>query len=179
MKILLDFLPLVLFFLAYKTHGIYVATAVLMVATVAQMAYIYKTEGGLQGMHKLTLVLILIFGGFTLLLQDERFIKWKPTVLYAVIALVLLLARQIWQKNLIHLLLSKQIPLSDSVWDKLNLSWVCYAVFMALLNAYVVMYYSTSDWMSFKLWGFAFPLVFLIGQAVYISRHMQSNPGSD
>jgi Intracellular septation protein A len=88
MKIFLDFLPILLFFVAYKTYDIYVATGVLMAATVAQMAYIYYTERALQTMHKVTLVLILGFGALTLLLHDERFIKWKPTVLYAVLARV-------------------------------------------------------------------------------------------
>jgi intracellular septation protein len=92
MKILLDFLPILLFFVAYKTYDIYVATGVLMVATIAQMAYIYYTERALQTMHKITLALILGFGALTLLLHDERFIKWKPTVLYTFMAVALAVA---------------------------------------------------------------------------------------
>ena len=92
MKALLDFLPIVLFFGAYKLYGIYPATAVLMVATTAQMAIVYAIDKKLSAMHKATLALILIFGTLTLVLQDERFIKWKPTVLYTAMAVALAVA---------------------------------------------------------------------------------------
>ena len=89
MKLLLDFLPILLFFGAYKLYGIYVGTAVLMAATVVQMAIIYAIDKKLTTMHKATLALILVFGTLTLVLQDERFIKWKPTVLYTAMAIAL------------------------------------------------------------------------------------------
>ena len=89
MKLLLDFLPLVLFFIAYKLAGIYAATAVIMAATALQMLALYLIDKKLSAMHKATLALVLIFGALTLALQDERFIKWKPTVLYTAIALTL------------------------------------------------------------------------------------------
>ena len=92
MKALLDFLPIVLFFGAYKFYDIYVATAVLMAATVAQIALVYAIERKVTAMQKITLALILVFGSLTLYLQDERFIKWKPTVLYAAIAVALAVA---------------------------------------------------------------------------------------
>ena len=92
MKILIDFFPILLFFGAYKFYGIYVGTAVLMASTVVQMGIIYAIDRRLQTMHKATLVLILLFGTLTLVLQDDRFIKWKPTVLYGAMALALAVA---------------------------------------------------------------------------------------
>jgi len=92
MKILLDFFPILLFFGAYKLYGIYVGTAVLMAATVVQMAAMYAIDRKLQTMHKITLALVLGFGTLTLTLQDDRFIKWKPTVLYSAMAIALAVA---------------------------------------------------------------------------------------
>ncbi len=179
MKILIDFFPLLLFFGAYKFYDIYMATAVLMAATILQMGLIYAIDRRLQAMHKITLVLILVFGAFTLVLHDDRFIKWKPTVLYAVMAIALAVA--IWglRKNFLKLLLGSQLDLPDAVWHRLNVVWVAYAAFMAALNTYVVLNYSTEAWVSFKLWGYVFPLAFIIGQGIYIAPKLKENAKDD
>lgn len=179
MKALLDFLPILLFFGAYKLFNIYVGTAVLMAATVAQMAIIYAMEKRLQTLHKVTLVLVLAFGALTLVLQDDRFIKWKPTILYAALALALAVAVWVLRKNILKTLLGGQLALPDPVWQRLNIAWVAYCVFMAALNAFVVVNYSTDDWVNFKLWGYAFPLVFLIGQGIYIAQHLRTDENPD
>jgi intracellular septation protein len=175
MKLILDFLPILLFFVAYKTYDIYVATGVLMAATVVQMAYIYYTERALQTMHKVTLALILGFGTLTLLLHDERFIKWKPTVLYAFMAIALAVALWGLKKNFLKMMLGSQLTLPEAVWQRLTMAWVAYCVFMSGLNAFVAALYSTETWVNFKLWGYAFPLVFIVAQGFYISRHIQSD----
>ena len=172
MKLVLDFLPILLFFFAYKTYDIYVATGVLMAATVVQMAYIYATEKRLETMHKITLALILGFGALTLLLHDERFIKWKPTVLYAFMAIALAVALWGLKKNFLKMMLGAQLPLPDTVWERLTMAWVAYCAFMAALNAFVAALYSTETWVNFKLWGYAFPVVFIVAQGFYISRHL-------
>jgi intracellular septation protein len=175
MKILIDFFPILLFFGAYKFYDIYAATGVLMAATVAQMGLIYAIDRKLQLMHKITLALILGFGAMTLLLHDERFIKWKPTVLYAAMAIALAVALWGMRKNILQLLLGSQMELPAAVWGKLNLAWIAYCVFMAALNGYVAAFYSTEDWVNFKLWGYAFPLIFLVGQGFYIARHLKAD----
>ena len=109
MKILIDFFPILLFFGTFKVYGIYVGTAVLMAATVVQMGLIYKIDHKLQMMHKITLALVLIFGTLTLVLQDDRFIKWKPTVLYAAMAFGLAVALWIMKKNFLKLMLGQPI----------------------------------------------------------------------
>ena len=172
MKILIDFFPILLFFGAYKFYDIYVGTAVLMVATLGQMALIYAIDRHLQAMHKITLALILVFGTLTLVLHDERFIKRKPTVLYAAMAIGLAIAVWLLKKNFLKMLLGSQLSLPDQVWMRLNMIWVVYCVFMASINGYVAAYYSTEDWVNFKLWGYAFPLVFIVGQGFYISRYI-------
>ncbi|MCZ2105573.1 MAG: septation protein A [Comamonadaceae bacterium] len=176
MKLLLDFLPILLFFAAYKWHGIYVGTAVLMAATTVQMAVVYWMDKKLSTMHKATLALILIFGTLTLALQDERFIKWKPTVLYAAIAVALGVALWVYHKNFLKIMLGSQITLPDFVWQRLSAAWIVYCLFMAALNGYVAAFFSTDAWANFKLWGYVFPLAFIIGQGIYITRHTPDDP---
>lgn len=172
MKLLLDFFPILLFFGAYKMADIYTATAVLMGATVLQTAIIYKMEGKLQTMHKVTLILVVGFGALTLVLQDERFIKWKPTFLYIGLAIALAVAHWWMKKNFLLILLGQQLKLPDAVWNRLNLSWMLYFLLMASTNAYVAHFFSTEAWVNFKLWGYAFPLLFILGQGLYVSRYL-------
>lgn len=179
MKILIDFFPILLFFGAYKLYDIYVGTAVLMAATVAQMALIYGIDRKLQALHKVTLVLILAFGTLTLVLHDDRFIKWKPTVLYAAMAIALGVAVWVLRKNFLKMLLGSQLVLPDAVWHRLNVAWVAYSAFMAAINAYVVLNYSTEAWVSFKLWGYAFPLAFIIGQGIFIAPHLRGDDSAE
>ena len=174
MKILIDFFPILLFFGAFKYYDIYVGTAVLMAATVLQMALIYGIDRKLQTMHKITLALVLVFGALTLGLHDERFIKWKPTVLYGAMAIGLGIAVWVMHKNFLKMLLGSQLELPDAVWHRLNIAWVGYCAFMAGLNAFVVLQFSTETWVNFKLWGYVFPLAFIISQGVYVAPHLKA-----
>ncbi len=173
MRFLIDFFPIALFVAAYKLHDIYAATAVLMVATLVQTGIIYVIDRKLQTLQKVTLVLVIVFGLLTLLLQDERFIKWKPTVLYTSMAIVLGAALWVWKKNFLQILLGSQLSLPDAVWARLTVIWIGYFLFMGAINAYVAAYHSTEDWVNFKLWGYVFPVIFIIGQGLYIARYLK------
>ena len=175
MRFLIDFLPIVLFVGAYKLYDIYVATGVLMAATVVQMALIYALDRKLTTMHKITLLLILVFGSLTLVLQNELFIKWKPTVLYMAMAIGLSIALWTAKKNFLKLMLGSQLELPDPVWMRLNVVWIAYCLFMAVINGYVAAYFSTEAWVNFKLWGYIFPLAFIIGQGLYIAPHLKGD----
>jgi len=179
MKTLFDLFPVLLFFGAYKLADIYVATAVMMGATVLQSGYTFMKERSLPLMQKVTLVMVLGFGAVTLGLHDERFIKWKPTVLYSAMALGLAFATWGLKKSPIKGLLGSQLELPDAVWARLNIAWVLYCAFMALANAYVAENFSTDEWMNFKLWGYVFPVTFILGQGIYIARHMQKPPDEE
>jgi len=178
MRFLIDFFPLALFFAAYKYQDIYLATGVLMAATLLQTVLIYAIDKRLQTMQKVTLGLVLVFGALTLGLHDERFIKWKPTVLYASMALVLACAQWIWNKNFLQILLDSHLKLPPSVWKRLTAAWVLYFFFMAGLNGYVAALYSTETWVSFKLWGYVFPLVFIVAQGLYVARYIRDDQTS-
>ncbi len=130
----------------------------------------------LFAMAKLSVeVMVLLFGTLTLVLQDDRFIKWKPTVLYGAMALALAIAVWGMKKNILQMLLGSQLTLPDGVWMRLNQAWIAYCAFMSAVNAYVVMNFSTEFWVDFKLWGYAFPLVFLVGQGLYIAPHIKGD----
>ena len=173
MKTLFDLFPVLLFFGSYKLFDIYVATGVMMAATVLQSAYTYVRERSLPLMQKVTLIMVLAFGAVTLGLHDERFIKWKPTVLYTCLAVGLAIAVFALRKNFLRSMLGSQLELPDALWNKLNVAWIAYCAFMAAINAYVVLNYSTEEWVNFKLWGYVFPLVFIVGQCLYIAPHMK------
>ncbi|QNK67410.1 septation protein A [Variovorax sp. PAMC26660] len=175
MKLLLDFFPILLFFGAYKLGDIYTATGVLMAATVVQMAIIYAMERKLQAMQKATLVLILLFGTLTLVLHDDRFIKWKPTVLYGAMAIALAVALWALKKNFLKMLLGQQLELPERIWGRLNVAWIGYCLFMAIINGYVAAYFTTEAWVNFKLWGYVFPIVFLVAQGLYIAPHLKGD----
>ena len=124
MKFLFDIFPVILFFVAFKIYGIYVATAVAIAATIAQVGWSWARHRKVDGMLWVSLAIIVIFGGATLLLRDETFIKWKPTVLYWFFGAVLLCSELLFGKNLIRAMMGKQVTLPDPVWRKVNLSWI-------------------------------------------------------
>ncbi|MEO8856297.1 MAG: septation protein A [Burkholderiaceae bacterium] len=173
MKALLDFVPILLFFGAYKLYNIYVGTAVLMAATVVQTGIVYAIDRKVSALQKITLAMILVFGALTLWLQDERFIKWKPSVLYVAIAIALVVAVWVFKKSFLKLMLGAQLELPDRVWMRLNIAWIGYCLFMAIVNGYVAAFFSTDAWVDFKIWGYIFPVLFLVGQGLYIAPHLK------
>lgn len=173
MKFLFDFFPIVLFFITFKLYGIYFATIVAILATLIQVLFSWINRGKLEPMHLITLVIILLFGGATLLFQNEIFIKWKPTVINWVFAVVLFGSHFFGEKNLIQRLLEKNIKLPTVIWKRLNLSWIVFFSVMGLANLYVAYEYDTNVWVNFKLFGvLGLTLVFVIIQSIYLSKHL-------
>jgi intracellular septation protein len=120
-----------------------------------------------------SLGVITVFGGATLLLHDETFIKWKPTVLYWLFGVTLLTGEFVFRKNLIKAMMGKQMTLPDAVWRKLLLSWTGFFSVMGVLNLYVAFNYSTETWVNFKLFGgMGLMLVFAVLQALMLAKHM-------
>ncbi|OGT00144.1 MAG: septation protein A, partial [Gallionellales bacterium RIFCSPLOWO2_02_60_31] len=123
MKLLFDLFPVILFFVAFKFQGIYVATAIAIAATIAQIIWTKFRHGKVDTMLWVSFAIIGVFGGATLLLQDETFIKWKPTVLYWLFSVILLFSSLLFNKNLMRALLHEKIALPLHIWHRLNLSW--------------------------------------------------------
>ncbi len=198
MKILFDLFPIILFFAAYQygeanpetTSGwlalfgihleshlkpaVFFATLVAIIASVVQIAWVWLKHRKVENMLWISLILIVVFGGATLFLHDEAFIKWKPTVLYWLFALTLGLAPLLFERNLIRLMMEKQVSLPDEIWARLNLAWAGFFALMGVANLWVAMTFSTDTWVNFKLFGsLALMLVFIVGQTLYLSRHIK------
>ncbi len=137
MKLLADFFPVILFFVAYQIAGIYVATAVAIVASLAQVGYHWLTRRRVENMHLATLAIVLVFGGLTLLLQDRTFIMWKPSVINWLFGLVLLGSQFVGRQPLIQRLLGGSLELPERIWRRLNLAWSLFFIAVGFLNIYV------------------------------------------
>jgi len=174
MKFLFDLFPVILFFVAFKFGGIYVATSVAIVATFGQIGWLKMRGRKVDTMMWVSLGIIVVFGGATLLLHDETFIKWKPTVLYWFFAGSLAGANLFLKKNIIKGLLGEQMQLPEQAWNRLNWSWAAFFTLMGALNLYVAFNYPLDTWVNFKLFGgMGLMIVFAILQAVYLARYLQ------
>ena len=172
MKLLLDFFPIALFFVAFKIWGIYVATAVAIVATIGQIAWLRWSTGKVEPMQWLSLGIIVLFGGATILAHDETFIKWKPTVLYWLMGGALAAGLLFFRKNLLKSLMGAQVELPDVAWRAMNWSWVGFFTVMGVLNLWVAYNFDTDTWVNFKLFGgLGLMAVFVVGQALYLGRN--------
>ena len=176
MKLLFDLFPVILFFIAYKAYDIYVATAVIIVASILQVGYVYLKQGRIEKMHIITLVLVLLLGGLTLILQDEAFIKWKPTIVNWGFALIFLGSHYIGQKPLVQRMMDQAIQLPNPIWHKLSWMWIGFFIFSGILNLYVAYRFDTDTWVNFKLFGLmGLTFVFIILQGLYISRYLKED----
>jgi intracellular septation protein len=174
MKFLFDLFPVILFFIAFKVSGIYVATGVAIAATFAQIGWLLARGRKVDTMLWVSLAIIVVFGGATLWLQDETFIKWKPTVLYWLFGAVLAGSSLIFRKNLIRKLMEEQVSLPDRVWGRLNASWIGFFALMGAANLVVAFNFSTDTWVNFKLFGgMGLMLAFVVAQSLLLSKYIE------
>lgn len=177
-KLLFDLFPVILFFIAFKLQGIYVATAVAIAATFAQIGWAWWRHRKVDAVLWVSLAVIVVFGGATLLLHDETFIKWKPTVLYWLFAATLAGAQALG-KNLIQAMLGSRITLPDGVWTRLNLSWIGFFLAMGGINLFVAYTFSTESWVSFKVFGaMGLLLLFALAQGLMLAKYVQEEESS-
>ena len=177
MKFLFDLFQVILFFVAFKLSDIYVATGVAIAATFAQVGWLKLRGRKVETMLRASLAIIVLFGGATLALQDETFIKWKPTVLYWLFAGVLAGGELFFRRNLMRTLLGEQLVLPEHAWRKLNWSWIGFFAFMGAANLYVAYSFSTDAWVNFKLFGgMGLMLVFVLAQGLYLAKYVEDKP---
>lgn len=170
MKFLVDLLPVILFFAAFKLADIYVATVVAIVATFCQIGWVWLRHRKVDTMLWVSLGVVTVFGTATLLFHDETFIKWKPTVLYWLFAGGLLVSSW-FGKNVIRTLMESQVKLPDPVWRGLNASWVGFFTVMGFLNLFVAYQFSTDTWVNFKLFGgMGLMLLFVLAQGLFLGQ---------
>jgi len=174
MKFLTDFFPIILFFIAYKWQGIYLATGVAIAASFLQVSFFWLKNRRFDNSQLITFFIILIFGGATLYLQDETFIKWKPTIINWLFAIACLLSQFIGKSPLIKRMMSGGLNLADEIWAKLNTIWAAFFCLQGSLNLYVIYNFDTDTWVNFKLFGMlGLTLAFIIAQGFYLMKHIE------
>jgi len=208
MKILLDFLPIILFFGSFKyaerhldwaarfatdhfgfmvsggvvgvdEAPVLLATVVVIVATCAQIVVLLARRKKIDLMLWITFVLVVVLGGATIWFHNATFIKWKPSVLYWAMGLSFWISQTIFRKNLLQTLIGEQLELPASIWQRLNFIWIAFFAFMGLLNLYVAYSFPISTWFTFKAFGAtSLMLVFMLAQGFYLSRHLKPEPGN-
>lgn len=177
MKFLFDLFPIILFFATYKFAGIFAATAVAIAATVGQIAWVWFRHRKVDTMLWVSLAIVSIFGGATLIFQNPTFIKWKPTVLYWFFALALLFSSYVLKKNLIRAMLEAQLKLPEHLWQTVNLAWAGFFALMGVLNLFIAYNFSEDTWVNFKLFGgMGLMLVFVLAQGMLLSRYIEEEP---
>ena len=202
MKIFFDLLPIILFFASYKWAGshaeqaaqwlnhyfgfaisggsvglteapVLLATVVVVVATMLQILVLKVLRKPVDKMLWAGLVVVVVLGGLTLWFHDETFIKWKPTVIYWLMATGFLITEIVLGKKMLRQMMGGQVHVPDPVWRKLGWAWVLFFASMGVLNIWVAYTFPTDTWVSFKMWGsLGLTLVFTLAQGVYLSRHM-------
>nr|VFJ96597.1 MAG: intracellular septation protein [Candidatus Kentron sp. H]VFJ97994.1 MAG: intracellular septation protein [Candidatus Kentron sp. H]VFK03133.1 MAG: intracellular septation protein [Candidatus Kentron sp. H] len=199
-KLLTDFFPILLFFLTFwfydeikgaliglgvdpalltlhengSTEAVLAATAVAILAGFAQVGITWFGDRRVENMQVITLALLVLLGGATLMFQEEMFIKWKPTAVNWLFALVFWGSPFVGGKTLVQRMMEKNIQLPPGAWARLNGSWVIFFLVMGALNLYVVYHFSTEFWVNFKLFGLiGLTLAFVIGQSLYLVRFMK------
>jgi intracellular septation protein len=206
MKILFDLFPVIAFFITLKVSEkfpalasaaqqqladwgivdlallsadllpIMLATLVVILASIAQIIWVKWRHGKVDKMLWISAILVIVMGGLTLYLQNPNFIKWKPTLLYWLFALILLFAQWISKKNLLKTMMGQEISLPAAIWQQLTYAWVGFFVLMGVLNLYVAYHYSTDVWASFKLFGsLGLTLLFIFIQALWMQKYIQES----
>ena len=176
MKLLFDLFPVVLFFIVYKLVDIYAATMVAIAASAVQVLFTYFVHKKIENMQIITLVILVVMGTLTIWLQDERFIKWKPTLVNWAMALGILGFRIIAQKNALQQLLGANLDLPPLVWKKMDYAWAIFLSSVGALNLWVAYAFSTDIWVNFKLFGImGITLLFVLAQGIFLAKHLPQN----
>lgn len=172
-KQLIEFFPILLFFIAFKLYDIYVATAVVIVATILQVAFAWFKYRKVETMQWITLALVIIMGGLTLILHDEQFVKWKLSIIEWLFGAAFLGSQFIGQKPFIERMMSSQLTLPKNVWKALNLCWAAFFIGVGCLNVFVMFNFDTNDWVTFKTFVVpAMMAVFIVLQMIFLYKYL-------
>jgi intracellular septation protein len=171
MKFFIDLLPVIIFFVVYKYTDIFYATFSAIIVSIFLAITTYLIKKKIEKMVLINTLLITILGGLTILLKDNTFIMWKPTAIYWLFALVLIVSQLLFKKNLMKQMLGKQVTLQDHAWNHISMNVIIFMIGIGILNLYVAFNFDENTWVNFKLFGITFLLfIFMIYLAFYISK---------
>lgn len=174
MQLFFDFLPIVIFFIVYKFFGIYAATGAAIAISLIQVIIEWIRHHKVSKLQLTNLIIITVLGGTTLVLHNDLFIKWKPTVLYWAFGIAFLWTQLFTQKPLMQRLLESKVSLPTPLWNRLNLGWVIFFGLMGLINIIVAYSFDTNTWVNFKLFGIlGLTIIFMVLQAIYLAKHLK------
>ncbi|SFV65925.1 Intracellular septation protein IspA [hydrothermal vent metagenome] len=174
MKFFFEFLPILLFFIAYKTYDIFIATAVAIIASIGQVLFLWIKDKKVENGPLITMVLLIVMGGATIYFHDEAFIKWKVSVINWLFGGVFIASSWIGKENMCQKLMGKSIELPKEVWHKLNLTWGLFFMFSGFLNIFIAFTYDLDTWVNFKLFGLmGLTIIFIIGQAIFLRKYIK------
>lgn len=177
MHAILEYIPLIIFFIFYKFADIYWATGSLIIASAIQIAYYIVKKQPVPKRNLVFFGLIAIFGGLTIYMHDDTFLKWKVTIIQGIFALVLIISQKIFNKNIIKDFLSEAITLPEHIWTRLNLSWAIFFIICGVLNWYIAFNFSLETWVNFKVFGLtALTFFFAIGSVMSLYKYMPEEP---
>jgi intracellular septation protein len=181
MNQLIEWLPLLVFFVVFKVFGLYWATATLMLACVLQMSVHRYRSGKFKPLHVATVALVLVLGSATLLLHDKRFIQLKPTLLLGAAALAFLgsavVGRQPFARRMLESVFSEPLAVSAHGWQMLNLLWAAWFALLAAANLYIARNFAEGVWVNFKVFGItAAMILFMIPQVIWLSGKTRPVP---
>jgi intracellular septation protein len=179
MKFFFDLLPVILFFVGFKLYGIFTATSIAIGVTLAMIVYAKIRHGKIEKMLLVNGAIISVLGGITLLLHDQTYIMWKPTVLYWLMAAVLLVSNLFFEKNFIQQMMGKMIHAPKPIWDKVNWVWVVFLVALGFLNLYVAFNFSLDTWVNFKLFGVTSMLFLFMVAHTFVLRKYLVDPDEE
>ncbi|ACL32138.1 septation protein A [Glaesserella parasuis] len=174
MKQLLEFIPLILFFVVYKTYGVQEAALVLVAATVVQFIALQLLYKKIEKNQWIMGIAVVFFGLLTAYFNDLAFLKWKVTIVNAIFAVALLVSQYVFKKPLIQMLLGKELKLPQNVWEKLNLGWAGFFIFCMIINIIISEFFSDDVWANFKVFGLTgLSLIAVIGTGLYLYPHLK------
>jgi intracellular septation protein len=173
MKQLFEFLPVLLFFAAFKLYDIYVATMVMMGATLIQVALDLILHRKVETMRWITLALVVVMGGATLYLHDVKYIKWKLSIIEWAFGVAFLGSQFIGEKPFVQRMMSGSLTLPPEIWKRLNLLWAGFFTSVGFVNLYVMYHYNDDQWVTFKTFGVpALMLIFIVLQMVFLYKYV-------
>ncbi|MFM2483736.1 septation protein A [Celerinatantimonas yamalensis] len=177
MKQLLEFIPLIIFFIVYKMYDIYMASGALIIATGLMLVVYYLRYRRVEKTHLITFLAVAVFGGLTIALHNDVFIKWKVTVIYALFTIILLVTQYGFKAPALKRMLGKEMELPEHIWNRLNLAWAIFFAICAIANLYVAFSLSQQIWVDFKVFGlFGATLAFTVVSVIYIYRYLPKEP---